>query len=270
MYYIICFLIVLIWSLAAIYFAKLPIQEETRAFLNTLQHEAYKGLSKSDVKYRKKRVKNLPLFDRFLYWLWFWSLIFLLCIGFPLLPSVLRWLVIKYAVCPEGTIFLHIPEGSHLAFICGSFFFGIPFLVAYSYLTNRGRLRKADFVYQMGSFQEYPKKMNIVLSAICGLLGLLIMILPCNSYQYCTKSEIVNKSAFSIHETVYRTGQIDYAEEIETTRTEKDRAITSYKYKIITEDGNSFWLGEEQNDLSTKNVLTQMKIQIVESHTDQH
>lgn len=254
--------------MVSIYLIKRPIQDEKRIFLDTLRREAYKGLSKSDVKYRKKRVKNLPLFDRFLYWLWFSSIIFLLCIGFPILPSVFRWLIIKYAVCPEGTIFLHISGGSHFAFGVGSFFLGIPFLVAYSYLTNRGRLRKADLVYQMGSFQEYPKKMNIAVSAICGLIGLIIMIIPCNSYQYCTKDEIVNKSAFSINKTVYTAEQIDYAEEIKTMRTEKDGSYTYYRYKIITKDGDTFWLGEDKIKHSIQNVLTQMKIQVVSANNE--
>lgn len=211
MYYLISFLIYFLIVLLFVLYIKKPKKKEQGQFIDTFNKEMMKGLSKSDVKSRKKRVKVLPLSQRFLYWIWFTSLVSMILLPTVVL-SITRYFMIDFLFVPENAFCIDLNSPSLFAFGAGVFFAGIPFLVAYSYLTNRGVIKKADLLYQMGSFQEYPKRANIFISWILLIIGFPLMILGFNSYRYFNEDQIVVKSALSINETVYSYSDVDYIE----------------------------------------------------------
>ena len=227
------FLIVIIFVL---YFKK-PDKNEYRQFKEVFTKEMMKGQIKSDVKSRKKRVKVLPLYQRCLYLLWFSSIITMIFLPAVVL-SIARVYLIDLFFVPENAFCIDVNSPSLLVFGIGVFFAGIPLLVAYSYLTNRGVIRKADLLYQLGSFQEYPKKANIYISGILLLIGLPLMIFGFNSYRYFNDKQIVVKSALSISEAVYSYSDVNY---IEHSYYKDDTS----GYSIVIKNGKSLTLNED-------------------------
>lgn len=209
MYYLISLLLYLLIVLSLIMYLKKTKGKEKHKFKETFINEMMKGLTKSDVKSRKKRVKVLPLYQRFLYWLWFSSIMAMIILPTVVL-SIARYYLIDIIFVPENAFCIDINTPSLLVFGVGVFFAGIPLLMAYSYLTNRGIIRKADLLYQLGSFQEYPQKMNILISGILFIIGIPLMILGFNSYRYFNDQQIVVKSALSINETIYSYSDVSY------------------------------------------------------------
>jgi hypothetical protein len=209
MYYLISFLLYfLILFLIVITFRK-PHKDENRKFKKVFIQEMMKGLSKSDVRSRKKRVKVLPLYQRILYWLWFTSVMTLIFLPMIVL-SIARYYILEFFFIPDHAFNIDFNTPSLLVFGVGVFLAGIALAVAYSYLTNRGIIREADMLYQLGSFQEYPKKANVFISGILLAVGLPLMILGFNSCRYFTHDEIVVKSALSINEKTYLFSDVEY------------------------------------------------------------
>ncbi|MDY0278806.1 MAG: hypothetical protein RBQ97_12060 [Acholeplasma sp.] len=237
MYYLISFLIYIFIVVLFVIYLKKPDKNEKRQFKGTFTKEMMKGLTNSDVRSRKKRVKVLPFFQRFLYWLWFSSLITMI-----ILPTVVlciaRYYIIDLCFVPENAFCIDLNSPSMLVFGAGVFFAGIPLLVAYSYLTNRGIIRKADLLYQLGSFQEYSKKTNIFISGILLIIGFPLMILGFNSYRYFNDEQIIIKSALSINETVYSYSDVNYIEH-------RFYSDDTSDYSIIIKNGETLTLYED-------------------------
>lgn len=182
--------------------------------------------------------KVLPLYQRFLYWLWFGSnvaLIILPAIAFTLL----RYYLIERLYIHDLAISFMSGGGVDIVFAVGSFMVGIPILVGYSYLTNRGIIQKADKLYQLGSFQEYPKRANIFICAVLLAIGLPIFILSFNSYSYITPEKIGIKSTFSIDEKTYEYSDIIYMEK-------KIYSNGAFKYKAHFKDNKTKAIFEDK------------------------
>jgi hypothetical protein len=209
MYYLASFSIYSIIVFLFWYLFKKPDKNEKYQFKSVLVNEMTKGLTKSDVESRKKRVKVLPLHQRFIYWIWFSSIIIMLVLP-AILLNIARYYLIELFFATKSVFFIDLNSGSLLVFSFGVFLAGVSLNVAYSYLTNRGFIRKADLLYQIGSFQEYPLKMNILISGILVIIGLPLMILGFNSYRYFSEEQIVIKSALSVEENVYSYTDVDY------------------------------------------------------------
>lgn len=237
MYYLIAFLIYSLIVLLFVLYVMTPSQMEKRQFKGVLVDEMMKSLTKSDVRSRKKRVKILPLYQRFLYWLWFSSIIAMIVVP-AIVLSVARYYLIDYFFVPENAFCIDLNTPALLVFGFGAFLTGIPVLVAYSYLTNRGIIRKADLLYQLGSFQEYPKRMNILISGVLMLIGLPLMMLGFNSYRYFSDEQITVKSALSSRETVYSYYDVSYIEH------SFYRDDTS-GYSVILKNGTELSLNED-------------------------
>ena len=152
--------------------------------------------------------------------------------------SVARYYLIDYFFVPENAFCIDLNTPALLVFGFGAFLTGIPVLVAYSYLTNRGIIRKADLLYQLGSFQEYPKRMNILISGVLMLIGLPLMMLGFNSYRYFSDEQITVKSALSSRETVYSYSDVSYIEH------SFYRDDTS-GYSVILKNGTELSLNED-------------------------
>jgi len=237
MYYLISFLIYFLIIILFVLYFKKPDKNEYRQFKEVFTKEMMKGQIKSDVKSRKKRVKVLPLYQRFLYWLWFSSIMTIIFLPTVVL-SIARFYLIDLFFVPENAFCIDLNSPSLLVFGIGVFLAGIPLLVAYSYLTNRGVIRKVDLLYQLGSFQEYPKKANIYISGILLLIGLPLMIFGFNSYRYFNDEQIVVKSALSISETVYSYSDVNY---IENSYYKDDTS----DYSIVIKNGKTLTLNED-------------------------
>jgi len=236
-YYLISFLLYfLILFLIVITFRK-PHEDENRKFKKVFIQEMMKGLSKSDVRSRKRRVKVLPLYQRILYWFWFTSVMVLMFLP-AIVLSIARYYILEFFFVPDNAFYIDINTPSLLVFGVGVFLAGIALDVAYSYLTNRGIIRKADMLYQLGSFQDYPKKANVFISGVLLAVGLPLMILGFNSYRYFTHDEIVVKSALSINETSYLFSDVEYIKHslyVDDTKS----------YTIVINNGKSLTLFED-------------------------
>jgi hypothetical protein len=231
MYYIVCLFVYLGFIYWFISCFKKPSKKEKNKFKNVFLKESIKGLTKSDVKYRKNRVSVLSLWQRFLYWLWVWS-VFALIFAPVILFNFARVYIIETFFIPIDALHFEVSSLSNLIFWIGSFLCGISICVVYSYITNRGVIRKADLLYQMGSFQEYPKEANILICGILLIIGLPIMFISFNSYKYITREEVVVKSAFSINSKEYEYSDIDYI----IKKTYED---DSADYKIVLKNGKN-------------------------------
>jgi hypothetical protein len=132
-------------------------QEESNEY-----YKDYKEYQKAERKKRKMRVNVLPLYQRILYNIWFISILVLLFFP-PVVFLVVRRYLVEYFFIPENAINYSTSSIQEIFFTSACFFCGIPFVLFYSYITNKGIIRKADKLYQMGSFQEYPKKFNLFL-----------------------------------------------------------------------------------------------------------
>lgn len=241
LYYLFCLGVYLLMLLSSIYFSKC-LKRDKKLFskLDSLPSEGRfrkRKPRKKRKRIKKLRRKDLPLFHRFIYYVWLFSIIVLL-VGFPILFGFLRyWLIGEYFV-PAETLYYESSPLSTLTFGAGSFFCAIPLLVLYSYITNRGIVRKADIVYQMGSFQEYSKLTNIFICEVLLIIFLPVMILSFNSYRYVTDAYFAQKSSFSLTEERYSYDEIDYVE------------LKLYKggsvhYTAVLEDERKVYLGEE-------------------------
>lgn len=211
MYYVMALLVYLLILFPILLSIRKPDIKDRDVFATTLVREHYKSVTKSDVKSRKKRVKVLPLYQRGLYWVWFWrnlSMVALPAIGL----SISRYYLIDAWFVPDSAYFIDLNSPSLLVFGFGAFLVGIPIFVVLSTLSNRGIIREADRLYQMGSFQEYPAEFNALLAKITLVIGLPLVILGFNSYRYLTPDYIVSKSALSLSETITPYDDIDYIE----------------------------------------------------------
>lgn len=255
MYYI---LFIMLYALLLYLFkisVKYSVKEESSFSKSKLINETLKGLSKRDVKYRRKRIKALPFYKRFLYKAWYISVIFLLII-LPVLLCAIRRLIIK-ALIPTYVTYFETDILATSVFLIGGLLIGVPITLVYSYLTNRGIIKQADLIYQLGSFQEYPKKVNIILSWLCVLIGLLIVFLPCNCYRYCTDDKIGIKKVFSLSEQAYTYPEINYVEKVISG----SEAVKS-RYTFFTQDGESFILGENVTGDVIDNLLCEKDIEV--------
>lgn len=215
MYYLICFLLYFLIIFLLLYvlkrISKVKNKKKSKKFKDVFIKELSKGLTKSDLKYRKRRVKVLPLWQRFLYKLWFSSMVIIIVIQ-PVLFCIARNLVIGNFFVSKDALYYSSSSLSELVFGIGAFMCGMPILVGYSYISNRGVIRKADLLYQMGSFQEYPVQENLFISILLLIIGLPMMIMSFNSYTYIERDEFAIKTAFSISEKHYYYSDLDYIE----------------------------------------------------------
>ena len=237
MYYIVLFAIYSLVLLAFIPALKKPGNINSVKARKRLAREMLKGLSKWDVKNRKKRVKVLPLSYRVLYLSWYITNISLFIVV-PILLIAFRSYVMEALYAPETTIyFLHMSEDSVSLYVL--FFFGI-FLgmvlsMGFSYLTYTKTIERADAIYQTGSFQTYPKKFILWLAFITIVIVLPIAIMCFNSYRLLTENEIIIKRAYSFSARVYPYSEIDF---VEQRRHSIPRGnLESFSYVFYTKDG---------------------------------
>ena len=177
----------------------------------TFHREKAKGLSKSDVSARKQRVKILPLYQRGLYWIWF----FLNISFFVLFPAVLamsRGFLMKKWFISDAVLYFSDDKFSLIVIFFAGMFFGVSLSIGFSYITYTKTIAKADALYSMGSFQVYPKLFNFILALIGVVIMLPILIFSYNNYQYFTMDEMIQKPVFSFTEKVYPYSDIEYIE----------------------------------------------------------
>jgi hypothetical protein len=212
--------------------------------------------SKLERKSRKKRVQTLKSWERIIYIIWV-AVQITMIIGMPILFIGGKYLIIKHFVVPEGTLYFETGIWGMVSILLAGFITGIPLILGFSYLTYRGPIRRADKLYRIGSFQEYPKKANWFIAGICGLLGALIMFLPLNSYRYCTEDEITIKKVFALNEKAYAFSEIDHVEE-KTYSGNNNKDYTFY-----TSDGDKFDFGDRINDDTMRDLLERKGITII-------
>jgi len=191
---------------------KIKISDVIRLYLRLLflqvVKEKMKTWDKSEHKSRKKRIRALPLYQRFLFWFWY-DTVFIMIFLPAILFSVLRYYLIADLYIPASAMDFSVGGPALLLFGVGSFLVGISLDVGYSYLTNRGIIREADRLYSVGSFQEYPKEANVFISVILVAIGGLIMIFSFNCYDYITPEKMAFKPAFAMSEKIYAYADID-------------------------------------------------------------
>lgn len=255
MYYIIYIIAYTLCVIAFITYIKRPDKKEMQKFGRVLVGAERKAL-KLDRQSRKKRVQALTAWDRFIYKLWV-AVQLTMIIGMPVLFIGGKYLFVKHCVAPEGTLYFETGMWGMVAILISGFFVEIPLILGFSYLTYRGPIRRADKLYTVGSFQEYPKKANWFIAGICGLFGALIMFLPLNSYRYCTEDEITIKKVFALNEKVYAFSEIDHVEEkTYSGNNNKD-------YKFYTSDEDKFDFGDRINDDTMRDLLERKGITVI-------
>lgn len=211
MYYVVALLVYAMVLMVAVFALRKPNDAEAFEFKIVMASEMIKGVTKSDVNSRKKRVKSLPLYQRVLYWVWFSSIMSFIFI--PVIGLMIgRYYLIEYLFVPETAFLIDLDSPSLLVFGVGAFLVNIPFLVGYSWLTNRGIIREADLLYQLGSFEEYPARANQFIAMVLLIIGLPPLLLGFNSYRYLTPDHLVTKSALSILEKRYNYTDVDHVE----------------------------------------------------------
>ena len=98
LYYLICILFYVAFLFAAFmllkYILKKPEKNDKKKFASVFWEKSTNARNRSYIRSRKKRVKSLPLYQRFVYWLWFCSIVILIFIQ-PVLFSVIRYYFIK-------------------------------------------------------------------------------------------------------------------------------------------------------------------------------
>lgn len=257
MYYIVSYIIYFLTLLILFRILRKPGDIDGAKAKDRFVTEMYKGLSKSDLKNRKKRVKSLRLYERFLYRLWFTFCIILL-FAVPLLLIALRIFIQKKFYIPNFVIFYSndsIDTPSAIVLLFGGMFLGAVISVGFSYLTYTDTIRKADKIYQTGSFQTYPFKFNIFMSFIIVLIVFPIMITSFNCYLFCTEDEIVEKSAFSLNENRYEYSNVSYIEQ----KTYTDDKI---EYIAFMDNGKKLTIYDGFDDEAVLNVLHEYNIDI--------
>lgn len=209
MYYVVCLLLyalVLFWFYRVI---QTPVpRSQWRHFSGSFVEFGLQGLTKSDVRKRKRRTRALPAWLRFLYWVWFLTH-FAIFLGIPILLVLLTHQIQGVLLVPESAFAFSSNAGAMLVFLFGALFSSVAVTCFYGSITNRGVIREADRLYRMGSFAEYPALVNKILSGIFLLIGLPMMMLSLHSYTYFTDREIVFQGVFA-SETV-RYDEIEYA-----------------------------------------------------------
>ena len=107
LYYLICILFYVAFLFAAFmllkYILKKPEKNDKKKFASVFWEKSTNARNRSYIRSRKKRVKSLPLYQRFVYWLWFCSIVILIFIQ-PVLFSVIRYYFIKSFYLPENCI----------------------------------------------------------------------------------------------------------------------------------------------------------------------
>ena len=263
MYYLICILFYVAFLFAAFmllkYILKKPEKNDKKKFASVFWEKSTNARNRSYIRSRKKRVKSLPLYQRFVYWLWFCSIVILIFIQ-PVLFSVIRYYFIKSFYLPENCIYFETGPLSDLAFMFAGFLCGIPLMVAFSYLTNRGIVKEADALYELGSFQEYPRIISLILSIVLLVVGLPIGIMSFNNYRYCTDDQIGIKSSFSFTVKKY-----DYFE-IQCVNRRKYTGNT-FDYMIRLKNGKELHLADgvhHQTNESLNDLFRLKGIEIVD------
>lgn len=168
-----------------------------------------KGLSKSDVKYRKKRVKVLPFSQRFLYRIWVAA-----CISFifliPITLMVSQYFVMNALYIPEAAVCVMAHGGVSAVLVFAGLFIGVVISIGFSYLTYSEKIKKVDLLYSIGSFQSYPKTANVFICFFLVLIMFPVVVFSYNSYTFCTEEEIVVKSAFAFTEKTYQFSEVTH------------------------------------------------------------
>ena len=207
------FILVLILCIAFLLFKKKNDEEKNAKleYAKTFVVEMEKGLSKSDVKSRKQRVKILPIYVRALYWIWFFITISFFIV-FPAVLALARGVLIQQWFAPDTAIEFSDNSISLLVIFFAGMLFGVSLSIGFSYLTYTRTIAKADAVYRMGSFQVYPKQLNFIIALIAVVTMLPILIFSFNNYQYFTEEEMVQKPVFAFSEKKYPYSEIEFIE----------------------------------------------------------
>jgi len=150
---------------------------------------------------------------------------------------------LEYFFKPDNAIQFLTSELQDFLFGIACFIFGIPIVLLYSYITNKGFIRKADKLYQKGSFQDHPKKFNIFLSGVLVILFFPLLVLSFNNYTYYTDNAIVVKGVFAINEKSYDYSEIDYIEV-------KEYSNGKYDYIAVTKSGKEIEIVDSESTIS--------------------
>ncbi len=113
MYYLVSLFIYILIVFLFILYLKKPDIIEKQQFKEIFTKEMMKGLTKSDIRLRKKRVKVLPFFQRVLYWIWFSSIIAMLVLPAGVL-CIVRYYIIDFCFVPESALYIDLNSPSLL------------------------------------------------------------------------------------------------------------------------------------------------------------
>jgi|GEM_PF-3322395 len=228
MYYIVCFIIYILLILISLLFYKKSkdkvIKQARKSFKNTFESE---GIKKND----------LPRYQVFLYYIYFWLIVLMLCI-LPLIMSFsLYFFKDKFFIPNDAIYFYRNPIDSALNYFSCILLIA-PFICIFDYIVNRGFIKKVDSFYYRIGFSYDGIYFSIMCSLICFLIGLPILLLSFNSYKYCTDNQIIIKSAFEIDDRKYTYDDIDLVK--------RKVYNTSYDYRLYFKDGYHTIISDEE------------------------
>lgn len=196
MYYTACLAIYIVIFLLVCRALRAAPKGHWSLYKDALMAEAYKCLTKYDVKMRRQRTRLLPLWQRFLYWVWF-SMHFVLWFGTLILLAAFLHAIQGVFVVPEIAYAHATGVGTVIAFGVGAFFLCFDLTYVFSTMTNRGMIKRADRLYQLGPFSAYPSSISKIICGLLLLAGLPFMMLSLPVCTFYTGNGIVFQGAFS-------------------------------------------------------------------------
>lgn len=228
MYYIVFFIIYISLIYISLLFYKKSkekvIKQARKSFENTFES---KGIKKNE----------LPRYQVFLYYIYFWLIAFMICILPGIISFSLYFFKDKFFIPDDVIYFYRNPIDSILNYFSCMLLIA-PFICIFDYVVNRGFIRKVDSFYYRIGFSYDGVYFSIMCSLICFLIGLPILLLNFNSYKYCTDNQIIIKSAFELNDRKYTYDDIEIVK--------RKVYNTSYDYRLYFKDGYHTIISDEE------------------------
>jgi hypothetical protein len=208
---------------------------DTKRFFKKLDYYApEKNKKRRKGVSRRKRINELQISTKILFYLWLGSSL-ILWFGGWIISSYLQPYLQEKLFLPSSINLHFVQPGTVFMFFGANFFISTIIAGVYNNLLNRGRIRVADKVYNFGSFKEYPKVMNMIMSWIGVAISVPMVIFSLNCYFYFTNDYFVVKNMFSLSPKQYAFKEIKDVE----ISLYKEKGNWCYYYDINLKNGQS-------------------------------
>lgn len=197
-----------------------------------------------------KVTKNqFPLWQRFIYGMYRFIFFGALTIG-PYITAIFVSIYNYKFFLPQDAIYgfdmsIIINSGKTI-FYYFTFIFGVvPILFLFEFLFCRGFIKKIDESGPNMSFSTYSKQFNSFGLLICITIFAFSFGIIFNSYQYCTKDEVVVKRFYKIKEDRY---SYDDIEKVVKELYRDENGTNPYHYVAWFKNGDKITIGDSDHD----------------------